>query len=58
VKDPELAVLDDHGGDLAAMDVAEVDLDSGDHHAALAGDHDAKPHPAQDMPRASMPRAP
>jgi hypothetical protein len=26
VEDPELAVLDDHGDDLATVDVAEVDL--------------------------------
>src|SRR5215469_204914 len=39
VEDAELAVFDDDGDDLPAVDVAEVDLYSGDHHAALAGDH-------------------
>jgi hypothetical protein len=38
VPDPELAVLDDDGDDFAAVDAAEVDLDSGGHEAALAGD--------------------
>src|SRR5215831_17971323 len=39
VQDLELAVLDDHGDDLAAVDIAEMDLDPGDHQGALAGDH-------------------
>ena len=39
MEDAELAVLDDDGDDLPAVDVAEVDLYSGDHHAVLAGDH-------------------
>jgi len=39
VQDAELAVFDDDGDDLATVDVAEVDFHSGDHEAALAGDH-------------------
>src|SRR5215467_11284597 len=39
VEDAELAVFDDDGDDLPAVNVAQVDLYSGDHHAALAGDH-------------------
>jgi hypothetical protein len=38
-RDAELAVFDDDDDDLPAVDVAEVDLYSGDHHGALAGDH-------------------
>lgn len=41
MEDAELAVLDDDGDDLAAVGVAEVDFCSGDHEAALAGDHPA-----------------
>jgi hypothetical protein len=35
VQDREPAVFDDHGDDLAAVDVTEVDLDPGDHQGAL-----------------------
>jgi hypothetical protein len=41
VDDPELGVADRHGDDLAAVSVADLEFDSGDHEAALAGDHPA-----------------
>lgn len=41
VDDPELGVVDRHGDDLAAVSVADLEFDSGDHEAALAGDHPA-----------------
>src|SRR5215469_9408925 len=44
VQDAELAVFGDDGDDLAAVDVTEVDFHSGDHEAALAGDHAGDVH--------------
>jgi hypothetical protein len=37
----ELAIVDRRNGDLAAVTVADLEFDSGDHEAALAGDHPA-----------------
>jgi hypothetical protein len=41
VQDPELAVVDCHGDDLAAVGVADLEFDAGNHEQGLAGDHSA-----------------
>ena len=39
VQDPELAVVDCHGDDLAAVGVAGLEPDTVDHEQTLTGDH-------------------
>ena len=41
VQDPELAVVDCHGDDLAAVGVAGLEPDTVDHEQTLTGDHPA-----------------
>jgi len=41
VQDLELAVVDCHGDDHAAVGVADLEFDTGDHEQGLAGDHPA-----------------